>query len=98
MSQKNHQLNWPQFNRVIEIADGQSILEAAIENDIPLEHACGGCCACTTCHIVIKEGSENISAMQEDEADLIESKPGVTLKSRLACQSKVHGNITIEIP
>lgn len=93
-----HTIQWPQFNKTIEVEEGQSVLEAAIENDIPLQHACGGFCACTTCRIDVKDGMSNLSPMDEEEADRLEFKGGRGETTRLACQSKVHGNIVVEIP
>jgi 2Fe-2S ferredoxin len=91
-------IHWPQFNKTIEVPAGQTVLEAAIENDIPLQHACGGYCACTTCHIVIKEGMPNLAPMEDEELDRLEGKHGLTEASRLGCQSKVTGDIVVEIP
>lgn len=84
-------------NQVCEAEEGESILDVAINNDIPLQHACGGFCACTTCHIVVKDGEKNLSEMEEDEDERIESAGGFTLHSRLGCQAKVHGDVTVEI-
>lgn len=89
---------WPQFNKTIEVPKGTTVLDAAVENDIPLQHACGGYCACTTCHIHVKEGAANIAPMQEDEEDRLETRSDRTAHSRLGCQSKVLGDIVIEIP
>lgn len=93
-----HKIHWPQLDRTIEAQEGQSILDAALDHDIPLQHACGGYCACTTCHIEVKEGSSNISSAEEDEEDRLETLSNRTGTSRLACQSKVHGDIVVEIP
>jgi len=66
---------------------------------IHLEHACGGSCACTTCHVVVKEGTDgNLSEMEDDEADRLEMAPGLTLHSRLGCQAVVRGDVVVEIP
>lgn len=91
-------ITWPQFSRTIEVKAGTSVLDAALDNNIPLEHACGGYCACTTCHIIVKDGAANISPMEEDETDRLESKGKLSGQSRLGCQSKVLGDIVIEIP
>ena len=61
----------------------QSILDVALNNDIPLDHACGGNCACTTCHVIVTKGMENLSEMDDDEADRLDMAAGLTLKSRL---------------
>ena len=75
-----------------------SFLDIAIENGITLEHACGGNCACTTCHVIVKSGEQNISEMEDDEADRLDMAPGLTLRSRLGCMAVVKGDVTVEIP
>jgi 2Fe-2S ferredoxin len=69
--------------------EGASILETALSNDFDLEHACGGFCACTTCHIVVKTGGDSLSEMDFDEEDKLDEVEGVTLESRLGCQARV---------
>ena len=76
----------------------ESLLDVALNFGIGLEHACGGNCACTTCHVVVKEGETNLSSMEDDEADRLEMAAGLTLHSRLACQAVVHGDVVVEIP
>ena len=51
----------------------ESFLDVAKNFDIPLEHACGGSCACTTCHVIIQQGDQNLSEMQDDEADRLDT-------------------------
>lgn len=77
-----------------------SILDIAMASDIDIDHACGGVCACSTCHIIVKEGLETLSENTEDEEDQLDKAPGVTTKSRLACQAVPNGtkNIVVEIP
>ena len=82
----------------VQIEDGETILRAALDNEVDLEHACGGFCACTTCHVIIKSGDDDISEMEEDEEDKLDGCEGVTLHSRLGCQSRVHGDLVIQIP
>lgn len=79
---------------------GQSILEVALANHISLDHACGGVCACSTCHVIVKQGLNLLVEMEDDEADQLEEAPGLTLASRLGCQAKIvtAGSITVEIP
>jgi 2Fe-2S ferredoxin len=61
-------------------------------------HACGGFCACTTCHVHVKSGAKNISPIEEDEQERVErGADRVTLESRLGCQSRIHGDVTVEI-
>jgi 2Fe-2S ferredoxin len=75
-----------------------SILDIALNFDIPLEHTCGGNCACTTCHVIIRQGAENLSPMEDYEADRLDLAEGLTLHSRLACQAVVRGDVLVEIP
>jgi 2Fe-2S ferredoxin len=77
----------------------ESLLDVALNFGIHLEHACGGSCACTTCHVVVKEGSDrNLTEMEDDEADRLDMAPGLTLHSRLGCQAVVTGDVVVEIP
>lgn len=82
----------------VQVAPGTTILDAALDNNIPLDHNCGGNCACSTCHVIVEEGMENISEISEDEEDMLDSAVGLTLESRLACQCKVNGNVKVRIP
>ena len=75
-----------------------SLLDIAKGHDIPLEHACGGSCACTTCHVVVREGAHNLSDMQDDEVDRLDTAWDVTPDSRLGCQAVVRGDVVCEIP
>ncbi len=76
----------------------ESILDVALNFGIQLEHACGGSCACTTCHVIVKSGDGNLSEADEDELDRLDQAPGLTLHSRLGCQAVVKGDVTVEIP
>lgn len=75
-----------------------SLLDIALNHGVHLEHACGGSCACTTCHVIVKEGDANLSEMEDDEADRLDMAPALTLHSRLGCQCVVTGDVTVEIP
>ncbi|GJL54729.1 MAG: hypothetical protein NPIRA02_18610 [Nitrospirales bacterium] len=77
-----------------------SVLDIALGAGIDLEHACGGVCACSTCHVVVKEGLDTCPEPTEDEDDQLEEAPGLSLQSRLACQCVPNGkkNLVIEIP
>jgi len=77
-----------------------SLLDVALNFGIDLDHACGGACACTTCHVVVKKGEELLSGMEDDEADKLDSAADLTLHSRLGCQTKIvrPGEIVVEIP
>ena len=74
-----------------------SLLDIAINYGIDLQHACGGNCACTTCHVIVKQGEENLTDMDEDEEDRIYLADNLTLHSRLGCQAVVKGDVTVEI-
>ena len=75
-----------------------SLLDIALHHGLNLEHACGGNCACTTCHVIVKSGESNVSEMEDDEADRLDMAPGLTLHSRLGCMVVVKGDVTVEIP
>ena len=76
----------------------ESFLDVAINAGIPLEHACGGSCACTTCHLVIKEGMQNLSEMEESEADRLDTAWDLTTASRLGCQAVIKGDVVAQFP
>lgn len=75
-----------------------SILDIALNFGIQLEHACGGNCACTTCHVVVKDGDGNLTPMDDEEADRLDMAADLTLHSRLGCQCVVTGDVVVEIP
>jgi 2Fe-2S ferredoxin len=75
-----------------------SLLDIAKQFGVPLEHACGGSCACTTCHVVVREGAQHLSEMQDDEVDRLDTAWDVTPRSRLGCQAVVTGDVVVEIP
>jgi 2Fe-2S ferredoxin len=81
-------------------AKGEHLLEVALDQGINIEHACGGVCACSTCHVYIESGMENLSEATEAEEDRVEEAPGLRRNSRLACQCVIQGNgpVTIRVP
>ena len=76
----------------------ESFLDVAKHFQISLEHACGGNCACTTCHVVVKEGAKNLSDMEDDEADRLDTAWDLTTQSRLGCQAVIKGDVVCELP
>jgi len=76
----------------------ESFLDVAMNFGIPLEHACGGSCACTTCHLIIREGERNLSEMEDNEADRLDTAWDLTTSSRLGCQAVIKGDVTAEFP
>ena len=83
----------------VEAAPGTSICEALLENDIAIEHACEMSCACTTCHVVVREGFESLGEIDESEEDLLDRAWGLEPQSRLSCQAILaQRDVTIESP
>lgn len=78
----------------------QSILDIALAHGVDIDHACGGVCACSTCHVYILEGADTCNPPQESEQDMLDLAPDLKIQSRLACQTVPNGekNIVIEIP
>jgi 2Fe-2S ferredoxin len=78
----------------------ESILDVALNFGLHLEHACGGNCACTTCHVVVKKGNEVLSEMDDEEADRLDMAADLQLNSRLGCQAVIEkpGEVVVEIP
>ena len=81
-----------------DVGEPGSILDIALQHGVEIEHACHGYAACGTCHVIVKQGMENLSPIQEKEEDMLESATGMTLHSRLACQAIVTGDVVVEIP
>lgn len=79
---------------------GESFLEVAMENGVPLDHACGGFAACSTCHVIVKKGMERLTEIEDAEADQLDEAAGLTLSSRLGCQARIteEGEFVVEIP
>lgn len=89
--------------RTYTLAVGQSILEAALAQGFPLDHACGGVCACSTCHVRVQQGGDCLSAASETELDQLDEARGTGLDSRLGCQARLlrvpaQGTVAIAIP
>ncbi len=83
----------------LSVAPGTTICEALLENHIEIEHACDMSAACTTCHVIVKEGFASLNDIEETEEDLLDRAWGLQPNSRLSCQAIVAGqDLTIEIP
>ena len=76
----------------------ESFLDVAKNFDIPLEHACGGSCACTTCHLYIVKGERNLSEPEDNELDRLDTAWDLRTNSRLGCQAVIKGDVTVEFP
>jgi len=78
---------------------GTSICEALLDNDIAIEHACEMSCACTTCHVIVREGFASLNPSDEAEDDLLDRAWGLEPQSRLSCQAILaQKDVTVEIP
>ncbi len=83
----------------IEAPEGKSICQTLLDNGIEIEHACEQSCACTTCHVIVREGYDSLEPPSEKEDDLLDKAWGLEMTSRLSCQAKVAGEpVTVEIP
>lgn len=84
---------------VIEAEPGTSICDAALKNGIEIEHACEKSCACTTCHVYVREGAESLNEASDEEDDLLDKAWGLDPDSRLSCQAIVaDADLVVEIP
>lgn len=83
----------------IEAESGDSICDAALKSGIEIEHACEKSCACTTCHVHVREGMDSLNEASENEEDYLDKAWGLDPDSRLSCQAVVGDeDLTIEIP
>ena len=84
---------------VLEVATGVSVCDALLENDIEIEHACEKSRACTTCHVIVREGFQSLNEAEDKEEDLLDMAWGLEAQSRLSCQAIVASeNLVVEIP
>lgn len=83
----------------VEADSGVSILNAALASNIPIEHACEKSCACTTCHVIVRQGFDSLEEAEENEEDYLDKAWGLEPESRLSCQALVADeDLVIEIP
>jgi len=85
------------MNKTIEVEAGQNLLEISEEFEIGLEHACGGVCACSTCHVIVQDKTDkHFDDMEDDEIDTLDKLcASQTVHSRLGCQARVKGDVTV---
>ncbi|AMP03769.1 ferredoxin, 2Fe-2S type, ISC system [Collimonas pratensis] len=84
---------------MIEAPRGQSVCDALLAHDIEIEHACEKSCACTTCHVVVREGFASLGELDDKEEDLLDMAWGLEATSRLSCQAIVgEEDLVVEIP
>lgn len=78
---------------------GQTICEALLEGGVDIEHACEHACACSTCHVIVREGYASLDPPTEGEEDMLDKAWGLEAQSRLSCQAFVKGaDLTVELP
>ena len=84
---------------VLEAEPGQTICDTLLANGIEIEHACEMSCACTTCHVIVREGFSSLNAAEDEEEDLLDKAWGLEPQSRLSCQAVVAATpLVVEIP
>ena len=88
----------PDKEVVVEVGEGDTILDAALDNDLHLNHNCGAVCACSTCHVYIDKGMDDLPEISDKEEDFIDRAENPKINSRLACQCIVSSNIEVTIP
>jgi 2Fe-2S ferredoxin len=99
-----YQVTFVPENVIVETEAGETLLDLANRNGIFIDSNCGGFCACSTCHVIIKEGMEHLPEATEEEEDQLDEATGLTLTSRLSCQCILgeegpgEGELVVEIP
>lgn len=84
---------------VLQAEAGETVLDVALKNGIGIEHACEKSCACTTCHVIVREGFDSLGESDELEDDMLDKAWGLEPESRLGCQAKVTDeDLVVEIP
>ena len=82
----------------VEVRQGDTILDAALDNNISLLHNCGAVCACSTCQVYINEGMATLPEITDTEEDFIDRAVSPKINSRLACQCIINGDVEVTIP
>ncbi len=93
-----HETHCPE-GMVIEASAGDNLIEVALAQGIDIEHACEMSCACTTCHVVVREGFDSLDEADELEEDMLDKAWGLEPESRLSCQIEVgNEDLVVELP
>jgi len=82
----------------VEVRKGDSVLDAALDNNISLHHNCGAVCACSTCHVYINSGMSLLPEISDTEEDFVDRAVNPKINSRLACQCIINGDLVVTIP
>lgn len=89
----------PSFSPVeVLVNKGDTVLDAALDNNISLHHNCGAVCACSTCHVYINAGMDTLPEITDKEEDFIDRAVNPKINSRLACQCIIRGDVSVTIP
>jgi ferredoxin, 2Fe-2S len=80
-----------------EMEEGDSVLDIALENDVDLNHNCGGVCGCSTCHVYVEKGMDSLQEISEKEEDFIDRARNPKINSRLGCQCVMEEDTVIEV-
>ena len=84
---------------VVDAATGENLLEIAHNAGVEIHHACDGSCACTTCHVVVREGFDSLNEPTSQEEDMLDKAWGLEMESRLSCQCIIgEEDLVVEIP
>lgn len=86
------------LNKEIEVVEGTILLDAALDNNIHIDHNCGGNCACCTCHVIIEKGFDALNEKSEDEEDMLDEAEDLSENFRLACQCNITSDMVVIIP
>jgi len=97
-ARKKYRVKFLPMNVEAMAEEGETILDVAEKSGVDLPHNCGGVCACSTCHVIIREGMESLSPLQENEEDRLDMAENLTLHSRLGCQAIISGDVVVELP
>lgn len=85
-------------NVTVQVTGGETVLDAALENEIELDHNCGGNCVCSTCHVVVEQGFDTLNEKSEDEEEMLDELENQHETSRLSCQCIVTDDLVVRIP
>jgi ferredoxin, 2Fe-2S len=95
---KTYRVTFLPHKITVEAPVGHSVLEAALAHHVELDHACGGVCGCSTCHVIVREGAASLEPSTEREEDMLDNAPFLQRNSRLACQIQPRVDVVVEIP
>jgi 2Fe-2S ferredoxin len=98
MSARTFKVTFLPSGKSVDVQEGHSVLDGALNHGIALDHACGGVCACSTCHVIVKQGFAALEPATDREEDMLDNAPFLQPTSRLACQVEVHADLVVEIP